>query len=45
MMPADSSEEELKEAALKQNKIIRLLEGKQVKRIIVIKNKLVNIVI
>jgi len=42
---ADVDEEALKEAALKNEKIAALLEGKEVVRIIVVPRKLINIVV
>ncbi len=41
----DSSEEEIQEAALKLESIQKYIENKQIRRIIVIKNRIVNIVI
>lgn len=43
-MPVDSSDEVLKEAAMKQESVKRNIEGKEIKKIIVVKNKIVNIV-
>ena len=40
----DATEEEVKEIALSQEGVIRHTEGKQIKKIIVVKNKIVNIV-
>ena len=40
----DASEEEMKEAALNQEGVKRHIEGKEIKKIIVIKNRIVNIV-
>ena len=40
----DESEEVLKEEALKLESVIRQIEGKEIKKIIVVKNKIVNIV-
>lgn len=43
-VPLDLNEEELKEIALKQEGVIRNIEGKEIKKIIVVKNKIINIV-
>jgi leucyl-tRNA synthetase len=40
----DASEEDMKEAALNQEGVKRHIEGKEIKKIIVIKNRIVNIV-
>ena len=40
----DSSDEEVKEIAFKEEAIIRHTEGKEIKKVIVVKNKIVNIV-
>ncbi len=40
----DSSEEEIKDAALKLESVIKHIEGKEIKKIIIIKNRIVNIV-
>ncbi len=40
----DESEEVLKQEALKLESVIRQIEGKEIKKIIVVKNKIVNIV-
>ncbi|MCR5506174.1 MAG: leucine--tRNA ligase [Bacilli bacterium] len=40
----DASEEEIKEIALKEEGVLRHTEGKQIKKIIVVKGKIVNIV-
>lgn len=44
-MPFDSNQEVLKEEALKREKIIAFLNGAPIKKVIVVPNKLVNIVI
>lgn len=44
-LPPDSDENIVKEAALKEKKVADLIKGKEVKNIIVVKDKLVNIVI
>ena len=43
--PSDMSDEELYEIALKQENVIKFIEGKEIKKHFVIKNKMVNIVI
>jgi len=43
-VPLDMDEEELKKVALAQEGVIRNIEGKEIKKIIVVKNKIVNIV-
>ena len=43
-VPLDMDEEELKKVALSQEGVIRNIEGKEIKKIIVVKNKIVNIV-
>ena len=43
-MPVGSSDDELKEKALALQNVQRQLEGKEVKKIIVVKGKVVNIV-
>ncbi|MCG0275550.1 MAG: leucine--tRNA ligase [Thermosediminibacteraceae bacterium] len=45
MMPADVTEEEMKEAALKHEKVLSLIEGKNVVKVITVPKKLVNIVV
>ncbi|MBI5199897.1 MAG: leucine--tRNA ligase [Nitrospirae bacterium] len=44
-LPANSDDRLIKESALKERKIAELIRGKEIKKIIVVKNKLVNIVI
>ena len=44
-VPLDLSEEEVKEIALKEENVQRHLEGKEIRKIIVVKNKIVNIVV
>jgi leucyl-tRNA synthetase len=44
-VPADSDEAALKAAALAEERIRALLEGKQVRKVIVVKGKLVNVVV
>ncbi len=44
-VPTDSAEEDVKEKALSHDKIKPLTEGKEVKKVIYVKNKLVSIVI
>ncbi|MDD3852477.1 MAG: class I tRNA ligase family protein, partial [Syntrophomonadaceae bacterium] len=44
MVPVDSSEEELREIALNNTRIKELTNGKNIVKIIVVPNKLVNIV-
>ncbi len=43
-MMVDASQEEVEKAALEQETIIRHLENKQIKKVIVVKNKICNIV-
>ena len=43
--PVSASKEEIEEAVLSHDKAKRWLEGKQVKRVIVVPNKIVNIVV
>ena len=43
-IPASYGEEEVKAWALKSERIRRLLEGKKIKRVILVPKKLVNIV-
>ncbi len=43
-LPAESGKEEMEAAALSDKRVQRFIEGKQVKKIIVVQNKLVNIV-
>ena len=43
-IPASFGEEEVKDWALKSEKIRRLVEGKEIKRVILVPKKLVNIV-
>ncbi len=43
--PSDMPDEELYEIALKQENVIKFIEGKEIKKHFVIKNKMVNIVI
>ena len=42
---ADTDDEEVKTMALQEEKILRFMDNKPVKKIIVVKNKLVNIVV
>ncbi|MEK6691489.1 MAG: leucine--tRNA ligase [Nitrospirota bacterium] len=44
-LPANSDDRLIKESALKEKKIAELIRGKDIKKIIVVKNKLVNIVV
>ncbi|MES2060120.1 MAG: class I tRNA ligase family protein [Patescibacteria group bacterium] len=44
-MPQDSSDEEVKRAALIDPKVLSHTEGKEIKKVIVVKNRLINIVI
>ena len=44
-MPAGSNEEALKEKALEQPSVIKFTEGHEIKKIIVVKGKVVNIVV
>ena len=41
----DSDDEVVKEIALKQDNVIKFIEGHEIKKIIVVKNKIVNIVV
>jgi leucyl-tRNA synthetase len=43
--PVDASEETVRTAALAHEKVARFIEGKQVRKVIVVPNKLVNIVV
>lgn len=43
-MPKDCSDEEVKQAALSLENVARQIEGKEIKKIIVVKNRIVNIV-
>jgi leucyl-tRNA synthetase len=43
-MSVDSSEEEVKTKAMKEPKIIENLGGKEIRKVIYVKNKLINIV-
>ena len=43
-VPLDLDEEELKKIALSQDGVIRNTEGKEIKKIIIVKNKIINIV-
>ncbi len=43
-VPLDLEEEELKKIALSQEGVVRNIEGKEIKKIIVVKNKIINIV-
>ncbi|SHM61606.1 leucyl-tRNA synthetase [Caldanaerovirga acetigignens] len=45
LVPAEIAEEEMKEAALKHEKISSIIEGKTVEKIITVPHKLVNIVV
>ena len=45
MVPADSDDQTLQRLALDDDKIVKLLEGKEPKKIIVVQRKLVNIVV
>ena len=44
-VPAGTGEEELKAAALADEKVLPFLEGKQVRKVICVPDKLVNIVV
>ena len=43
-VPADAAEDEIRAAALACPKVVRLLEGREPKRVIVVPGRLVNIV-
>jgi leucyl-tRNA synthetase len=43
-VPSDSSEEEVKQAALDDSKVLDYINGKKVEKVIVVPRKLVNIV-
>ena len=43
-VPLDISEEEIKEIAFKEEGVKRHTEGKEIKKVIVVKNKIINIV-
>jgi leucyl-tRNA synthetase len=45
VVPADADEEQIKQKALASEKVIAALAGKQPKKVIVIKSRLVNIVV
>jgi leucyl-tRNA synthetase len=45
LVPAGLSDDDAKQTALKEQKIKEMLDGKQVKKVVVVKGKLVNIVI
>jgi leucyl-tRNA synthetase len=45
LISADKSKEELKEIALSDSKIISFIDGKEIKKVIVVPKKLINIVI
>jgi leucyl-tRNA synthetase len=45
MVPAEISKEELEKTALTDERVRRLIEGKQVRKVIVVPGKLVNIVV
>ncbi len=45
MIPAGLGEKEIKEKALSEERVQRFTEGKEVKKVIVVRNKLVNIVV
>jgi leucyl-tRNA synthetase len=42
---ADADEAALKEAALADERIVKFIDGKSIRKVIVVKNKLVNIVL
>jgi leucyl-tRNA synthetase len=44
-IPVDSSEEQVKEAAFQSEKVKKWLSGREIKRVIFVKNKLINFVI
>jgi len=44
-VPADTDEEALKQAALSSEKVVEMLDGKQVRNVIVVPKRLVNVVI
>jgi leucyl-tRNA synthetase len=43
-MPADASEDAVREAALSNADVMRFLEGKQIRKVIVVPGKMVNVV-
>ena len=45
VVPADSSEEQIKQTALSSEKVVAAMDGKEPKKVIVIKSRLVNIVV
>ena len=45
LVPSDMSDEDLYETALKQENVIKFIDGKEIKKHFVIKNKMVNIVV
>jgi len=44
-VPADASDEEIKEGALSDEKARKWIEGKEIKKVIVVPKKLVNVVV
>ncbi len=44
-VPADATEDYVKEYALKQDKVIQFIEGKTPKKVIYVPSKLINIVV
>ena len=45
LLPADSSEEEVKAAALNDERVKPFLEGKEIKKVIYVKGRILNIVV
>ena len=41
----DTDEEKIKEMALADERVVKFIDGKEMKKVIVVKNKLVNIVV
>ena len=45
LVPTESTEEEIRAAALASEKIAKFIDGKEIRRVIVIRGRLVNIVV
>ena len=45
VVPVDSEQELIVEEALKQEKVQRAIEGKNIVKVILVKNKLVNLIV
>ena len=44
MMAGDADEEQIKEAALAQERVVTALQGKTIRKVFVVKGRLVNVV-